>query len=207
MLTDPADKAIAVRNLQNGCREEGFFCDSQVTVLEIRKPGRPETPELVAPVNVPRRRLGSEAGRAAMVHAITHIEFNAINLALDAIYRFRGMPERYYFDWLSVAADESRHFQMLNSRLADMGHAYGDFHAHNGLWQMAVKTGHDCMVRMALVPRVLEARGLDVTPGMIKRLGSVGDTDTVDILKTILEEEVGHVEIGSRWFAWWCSRR
>jgi uncharacterized ferritin-like protein (DUF455 family) len=150
--------------------------------------------------------LGSPAGRIALIHAIAHIEFNAINLALDAVCRFRGMPQQYYFDWLSVAADEARHFQLLQRRLQQLGAGYGDLPAHDGLWEMAENTADSCLVRMALVPRVLEARGLDVTPGMMQRLQSAGDLESVDILQVILEEEVGHVAIGSRWFAWCCEQ-
>ena len=207
MATDPAEKAAAVQALQGECHDAGYYLDAHEAVADTDSPGSPGKPVLVEPAGLPRRRLGTNRGRAALVHAIAHIEFNAINLALDALYRFRGMPGRYYVDWLSVAVDESRHFQMLDRRLAQMGYGYGDFPAHNGLWQMAVRTGHDCMVRMALVPRVLEARGLDVTPGMIARLEATGDTETVGILRIILEEEIGHVRIGSRWFAWWCARR
>lgn len=170
-------------------------------------PGRPVKPELLHPRDVPKRGLGSQAGRAALVHAVAHIEFNAINLALDACWRFRGMPAAYYRDWLSVAQDEARHFLMLEHRLAEMGHAYGDFPAHNGLWQAAEKTAHDVLVRMALVPRVLEARGLDVTPGMIVRLEESGDVRTADVLRVILEEEVRHVAIGTHWYRWLCAQR
>ena len=169
-------------------------------------PGRPERPRLVHPRDVASRGLGSPEGRAAFVHAIAHIEFNAINLAWDAIYRFRGMPEQFYADWVGVAADEARHFTMLRERLRELGHDYGDFDAHNGLWEMAEKTAHSCRERMALVPRVLEARGLDVTPGMIVRLRSVGDDATANILEIILREEVAHVATGSRWFRWYCER-
>ncbi len=176
-------------------------------VQAITEAGRPVLPLLVHPAKVPRRRLGSELGRASLVHAIAHIEFNAINLALDAAYRFRDFPAEYYTDWLSVAWDEVRHFRMLQQRLEAMGHQYGDFPAHNGLWEMAVKTAADPMIRMALVPRVLEARGLDVTPAMITRLEAVGDTQTVEILQVILAEEVRHVAIGSDWFRWCCQQR
>lgn len=169
-------------------------------------PGRPGLPRLVLPREVPQRGLGTDEGRAALVHAVAHIEFNAINLAWDAVYRFRGMPGDYYRDWASVANDEARHFTMLSARLAQMGHAYGDFDAHNGLWEMALKTAHSCCARMALVPRVLEARGLDVTPGMIARLRSVGDDATADILEIILREEIPHVAAGTRWFRWCCER-
>lgn len=172
-----------------------------------RVPGRPPQPLLVPAREVPRRALGSAEGRAALVHAVAHIEFNAINLALDAMCRFDGLPEDYYADWLSVAKDEVRHFRMLRDRLVQLGRDYGDLPAHNGLWEAAEKTAHDPLVRMALVPRVLEARGLDVTPGMIGRLHDVGDRDTLAILEVILAEEVRHVAIGTRWFRHLCEQR
>lgn len=177
----------------------GFVAGSEV-------PGRPARPRLVSPRSLAQRGLGSSQGRAALVHAVAHIEFNAINLAWDAVYRFRGLPLEYYSDWVQVAVDESRHFGLLSARLAEFGHSYGDFDAHDGLWAMAMQTADSCLARMALVPRVLEARGLDVTPGMIARLRSVGDEGTVGILETILAEEVAHVAAGSRWFAWCCDR-
>jgi uncharacterized ferritin-like protein (DUF455 family) len=180
--------------------------DADAPAIAIETPGRPDLPKLVPPRDVPQRGLGSVEGRAALVHAVAHIEFNAINLAWDAVLRFAGMPEAYYRDWASVAADEARHFGMLAQRLGELGHTYGDFDAHNGLWEMAVKTSDSCLARMALVPRVLEARGLDVTPGMIARLRSVGDDTTADILEIILREEVAHVAAGSRWFRWCCER-
>ena len=168
--------------------------------------GRPAAPQLISPRDVPRRGLGSEVGRAAMIHAIAHIEFNAINLALDAALRFAGMPLAYYEDWISVAKDEARHFGMLRGRLTDMGRSYGEFPAHNGLWEAAVKPADHGLARMALVPRVLEARGLDVTPQMIVRLKEVGDQASADILTVILEEEVRHVAIGTRWYRYLCER-
>ncbi len=172
----------------------------------IRMPGRPPRPRLVPARALPQRGLGACEGRAAFVHAIAHIEFNAVDLAWDAVYRFRGMPNEYYADWIGVAADEARHFAMLSARLGGLGAAYGDFDAHNGLWEMAEKTADSCLARMALVPRVLEARGLDVTPGMIVRLRGVGDHATADILEIILREEVAHVAAGTRWFRWCCER-
>ncbi|HKZ11562.1 MAG TPA: ferritin-like domain-containing protein [Rhodanobacteraceae bacterium] len=180
--------------------------DDESQPAPIGAPGRPLRPRLVMPRDVPQRGLGTEEGRAALVHAVAHIEFNAINLAWDAVYRFRGMPDDYYLDWVSVAHDESRHFAMLSARLSQLGHAYGDFDAHNGLWEMAMKTADSCLARMALVPRVLEARGLDVTPGMIARLRSVGDDATADVLEIILCEEVPHVAAGTRWFRYCCER-
>ncbi len=172
----------------------------------IRMPGRPERPRLVHPRELPRRGFGSDEGRAAFIHSIAHIEFNAIDLAWDAVYRFRGMPAEYYADWVQVAQDEARHFAMLRARLQDFGHDYGDFDAHNGLWEMTEKTAHSARERMALVPRVLEARGLDVTPGMIVKLRQLRDDATADILEVILREEVAHVAAGSRWFRWLCAR-
>lgn len=172
----------------------------------IRMPGRPPTPKLVHPRDLPKRGFGSNEGRAAFIHAVAHIEFNAIDLAWDAVYRFRGLPDAYYADWIGVANDEARHFSMLRARLLELGHDYGDFDAHNGLWEMAEKTAHDGLSRMALVPRVLEARGLDVTPGMIVKLRGLGDHATVDILEIILREEIAHVAAGSRWYRWYCER-
>lgn len=205
-LASAGEKCASVTELAMAVAAGQFEFDVHTPVMPIAMAGRPLKPELVEASRVPRRRLGSDAGRAALVHAVTHIEFNAINLALDAACRFRDMPRQYYLDWISVAADETRHFQMLSTRLETLGHCYGDFPAHNGLWEMAQRTADDCLKRMALVPRVLEARGLDVTPGMIKRLKAVGDTETVRILEIILQEEVRHVEIGSHWFRICCDQ-
>jgi len=205
-LSAPESKCAAVAALAAASKSGALEWDPHTPVEPIAAPGRPSLPELVEASRVPRRRLGSEAGRAALVHAIAHIEFNAINLALDAAYRFRNMPPEFYQDWLSVAVDEARHFGLLQNRLLEMGSEYGAFPAHNGLWEMAVKTADRCLVRMALVPRVLEARGLDVTPGMIDRLSAVGDTDTVAALEVILAEEVRHVAIGTRWFRYCCEQ-
>ena len=172
----------------------------------IGAPGRPARPALVSPRDLAQRGLGRVEGRAAFLHAVAHIEFNAVNLAWDAVYRFRGMPAQYYADWVQVADDEARHFAMLSARLQAIGFAYGDFPAHNGLWEMAEATAGSCLRRMALVPRVLEARGLDVTPGMIVRLRHSGDGASADILEVILREEVAHVGFGTRWFHWCCER-
>lgn len=179
----------------------------ETVIASIPEPGRPPRPELVEPRELKQRKLNTIEGRAALIHAVAHIEFNAINLAWDAVYRFAAMPSEFYRDWASVAVDEARHFQLLQDRLIAMGYSYGDLPAHNGLWQMALATDHDVLVRMALVPRVLEARGLDVTPGMIERLNRVGDEATVAVLELILREEIRHVAIGSRWFAFLCEQR
>jgi uncharacterized ferritin-like protein (DUF455 family) len=206
-LCDAAAKCAAVAALAAAHAAGRIHADQECPVEPIGPPGRPRRPLLVDASRVPRRRLGSAQGRAALVHAVAHIEFNAINLALDAVYRFRDMPAEYYSDWISVALDESRHFRLLQDRLKALGLTYGDLPAHNGLWEMAEKTADSCLVRMALVPRVLEARGLDVTPGMIRRLESVGDAETAAALEVILEEEVRHVAIGTRWFRRCCERR
>jgi uncharacterized ferritin-like protein (DUF455 family) len=205
-LQQPAEKCAAVADLYAAVSSAAFFWDSHTDIPSVHSVGRPDRPVLTDPAKVPRRRLGSPAGRVALIHAIAHIEFNAINLALDAVCRFRNMPQQYYLDWLSVAADEARHFQLLQQRLQQLGADYGDFPAHDGLWEMAEKTADACLVRMALVPRVLEARGLDVTPGMMLRLQSAGDQESADILQIIVDEEVGHVATGSRWFAWCCEQ-
>lgn len=142
-----------------------------------------------------------------MIHALAHIEFNAINLALDAIWRFPGMPQAYYTDWLQVAAEEAQHFNMLAGHLGNLGYQYGDFPAHDGLWEMADKTRHDILARIALIPRTMEARGLDVSPGLRAKLAQAGDTDAAAILDIILRDEIGHVRIGNRWFDWLCRQR
>lgn len=169
--------------------------------------GRPPRPLLVAPAELPNRRISGVEGHAALLHAIAHIEFNAINLALDCAYRFRGLPESFYGAWIVVAAEEAHHFSLLRARLKKLGRDYGDFPAHSGLWEMAVKTAHDPLARMALVPRVLEARGLDATPPIMRKLRAVGDADTLAILEIILRDEVGHVALGDRWFRYFCARR
>lgn len=205
--TDPAEKLRLTHATWQALVAGDLHADTASPSPEpITAPGRPSKPVLVNARQVPQRGLGSEEGRAALVHAVAHIEFNAINLAWDAVYRFRGKPAAYYLDWASCAHDEARHFAMLAERLQELGHVYGDFDAHDGLWQMAEKTAHHDTARMALVPRVLEARGLDVTPGMIERLRHLGDTRTIAILEVILREEVAHVAAGTRWYQYCCQR-
>lgn len=184
-----------------------FHSELSATIHKLPIPGRPDKPELVQPRELPRRGLNSLEGRATLLHAICHIEFNAINLAWDAVYRFRDMPQQYYLDWMRVAKEEAEHFSLLRDYLVELGFAYGDFPAHNGLWEMAVETDHDVLIRMALVPRVLEARGLDVTPGIMKKFESVNDVRANEILTVIQREEIGHVEIGSRWYRYCCEQR
>lgn len=170
-------------------------------------PGRPSRPELVPPLAVRHRSMRTVEGRAALIHALAHIEFNAINLALDAIWRFPDMPREYYADWMQVAAEEALHFSLLSQHLQTQGFQYGDFTAHNSLWDMAEKTQGDILARIALVPRTLEARGLDASPPMRAKLAQAGDIAVAEILDIILRDEIGHVAIGNRWFGWLCEQR
>ncbi|MFO1329324.1 MAG: ferritin-like domain-containing protein [Rubrivivax sp.] len=205
-IADPAAKAAAAHALYEHVRG-GAAVDTMIVLDELPGlPGRPSRPRLVDPASLPRRSPFTTDGRAALLHAVAHIEFNAINLALDAAWRFAGLPEDFYRDWLRVAAEEALHFSLLAGHLATLGHAYGDFDAHDGLWAMAERTRHDVLARMALVPRTLEARGLDATPPMRARLARAGDERAAQILDLILRDEIGHVAIGNRWFRWLCAR-
>lgn len=208
MLRDPDEKCRAATRLFQAWSTGQLLLNAPETQAQlIEVPGRPPSPQLVSPLEVRHRGLGTPEGRAALVHALTHIEFNAINLALDAVYRFRDMPLDFYGDWLKVAAEEAYHFTLLRDHLRGLAYEYGDFTAHNGLWEMAYKTSHDPLARMALVPRLLEARGLDVTPGIRNKLVSAGDQAAAAILDIILLDEVGHVAIGNRWFGYLCEQR
>ncbi len=208
-LAEPEAKCAAVQALWAG-RAHWRFDAPQLPEPPCGLPGRPALPRLIAPAEVPQRSPYTGEGRAALVHAICHIEFNAINLALDAVWRFDGMPEDFYRDWLRVAEEESRHFQMLQAQLQAMGQRYGDFDAHDGLWAMCEKTANDITARMALVPRTLEARGLDATPLIQARLRKVNTPDAHAVcacLDVILRDEIGHVAIGNRWYRWLCERQ
>ena len=200
-------KIHLLAQLQEDWAEGRFDFTPLASVKRISDPGRPEKPTLVSPKELPKRRLGSPEGHAALMHAIAHIEFNAINLALDAIYRFQNMPMEFYLDWLGVAGEEAFHFQMIREHLSRLGYEYGDMPAHDGLWMTTYETDHDPLIRMALVPRTLEARGLDVTPPMIQKLRAIGDKRGVEILKILLRDEIGHVEVGTRWFRYLCKER
>jgi uncharacterized ferritin-like protein (DUF455 family) len=206
LCADPSEKCAGAAALLEAL-EKGQLTAEVLTAHPVGGPGIPARPQLVDPREVPRRSLGSRAGHAALIHAVCHIEFSAINLALDAIARFAGMPADYYRDWVRVAAEEAEHFCLISNHLATLGYAYGDLPAHAGLWHTAERSAHDVLVRMALVPRVMEARGLDVTPDMIERLQSIDDHAGAAILTRILEDEVGHVAVGSRWFRYACAER
>ena len=208
LLADP-DTKIAALNTLHADWQLGIvpLCDSPEPAPATDIPGRPDKPPLVSPKDLPRRSVAKPEGHAALIHAITHIEFNAINLAIDAAYRFRNLPRDYYSDWLQVAFEEAQHFQLLREHLRHLGSDYGAFNAHNGLWEMAVKTAHDPLHRMALVPRLLEARGLDASPALIAKLRNIDDTRGVEILEIILRDEIGHVRVGNRWYEHFCAQR
>ncbi|MFC3087401.1 ferritin-like domain-containing protein [Tabrizicola soli] len=172
------------------------------------RPARPDRPELLAPRDVPRRRPGTEAGRLALLHAVAHIELNAVDLHWDIIARFTGqpMPPGFYDDWVKAADEEAKHFNLICDCLEALGSHYGALPAHAGMWRAAEDTAGDLMARLAVVPMVLEARGLDVTPGMIEIFRKAGVTGAVAALEVIYAEEVGHVAYGSKWFNWLCGR-
>jgi uncharacterized ferritin-like protein (DUF455 family) len=169
-------------------------------------PGRPQL-SLVSPAKLPVRSVHTPEGRAVLLHSLAHIEFNAINLALDVIWRYPDMPAQFYRDWLQVAREEALHFQLLSQHLATLGYAYGDFVAHDGLWEMAERTQTDLLARLALVPRTLEARGLDASPQVKHKLASGGDKQGAAILDIILRDEIGHVAIGNKWYRYVCAQR
>lgn len=203
--TSPKIKCQKVDQLYEDLIDGNIAPFAAEDLSEILPSGRPEKPVLINPQEVPRRGLGSKEGILALIHAICHIEFNAINLGLDAAYRFRNMPAKFYEDWILVAKDEARHFTMLSDYLESCDCYYGAFEAHNGLWDSAERTAHDPLIRMALVPRVLEARGLDVTPGIINRLKHAKEEEVVRLLGIILQEEEGHVLIGNHWYRYLCT--
>ena len=205
---DPAAKATGVTALRHAWRQRVISLAPNAPLAASEGiPGRPVVPALVPPLAVQRRSMRTVEGRAVLLHALAHIEFNAINLALDALWRFPGMPADYYADWLQVAAEEAHHFTLLVAHLHSQGYAYGDFSAHNSLWDMVEKTSDDVLARMALVPRTLEARGLDAAPPVRAKLAQAGDLAAAGILDIILRDEIGHVAVGNRWYGWLCAQR
>lgn len=212
-ISDPAEKVAATHALFEAQRAGRAHLDTSESLVPDATqplPGRPARPLLIAPVDVPQRSPFTPEGLAMLLHAVAHIEFNAIDLALDASWRFPDMPADYYTDWLQVAHEEAIHFGLLRAHLQSLGHDYGDFAAHNSLWEMCLRTQHDVTARMALVPRTMEARGLDATPPMQARLRKVGSPAAlraVEILDVILRDEIGHVAVGNRWYGWLCKRQ
>jgi uncharacterized ferritin-like protein (DUF455 family) len=203
---DPAAKASASAALAR------LWSTGALPIGESRpppRPARPPRPLLRPPREMPRRRnFGSPAGRAALLHALAHIELNAVDLAWDLLARFAApdLPRQFYDDWVAVAAEEALHFTLLARRLGEFGRAYGDLPAHDGLWEAAEATAGDFLARLAVVPLVLEARGLDVTPAITARLDAAGDRDSAAILRRILADEINHVRVGRRWFEHVCRR-
>ena len=202
-----AAKSLAAAEMWFAARDTGTPMPLGRAAPPLR-PSRPAHPELLPPSKVPRRRPGTEKGRIALVHAIAHIELNAVDLHWDIIPRYAGtkMPLGFYDDWVKSAAEEAKHFNLLCARLQAMGSHYGALAAHAGMWRAAEDTADDFLGRLAIVPMVLEARGLDVTPGMIKMFQSTGQPETVAALEVIYAEEVGHVAYGSKWFHFLCGR-
>jgi len=205
---DPRAKANAARKAAATwlCRN----VNGRGTPVLCDRPNRPPKPDLVRPGQVPRRKINSgPQGRIALLHALAHIEFNAIDLAFDIAGRFcaTSLPEAFLDDWIAVGDDEARHFLMLEDRLNTLGASYGDLPAHDGLWQAAEVTAHDLLARLAIVPMVLEARGLDVTPAMIRKLHTAGDLESAEALQIIHDDEIGHVAVGKRWFDYLCAEQ
>jgi uncharacterized ferritin-like protein (DUF455 family) len=210
-ICDPDEKVQSVQSLWDQQHAMTLVPSAVITpTAELSLPGRPSLPRLIPAKHVPTRTPFTPEGLAALLHAVCHIEFNAINLALDAVWRFPNMPNAYYTDWLRVAYEESQHFEMLHTHLQSLGYHYGDFDAHDGLWHMCQKTADDVLARMALVPRTLEARGLDATPLIqtkLRKAASPGALQAVELLDIILRDEVGHVAIGNHWYRWLCEQQ
>ncbi|PHM19275.1 MAG: hypothetical protein CK604_13050 [Curvibacter sp. PD_MW3] len=202
-IPDPVEKARAVTALD---RNAPIDTEEQIEAID-GLPGRGERPPLVPHTSIKTGSLATPRGHAALVHSIVHIEKNAIDLALDICWRFAGMPEAFYRDWLQVAFEEAYHFTLLRDHLLTLGFDYGDFPAHDGLWSMAERTKGDILARVALVPRTLEARGLDASPAVKTKLVSIGDHRAGEILDIILRDEIGHVAIGNHWYGWLCAQR
>jgi len=206
---EPLSKKALVEHIVSCViREQFFIQDPSIhQIQESLIPGRPPEPQLVNPLSVKKRSMNTNEGRAIAIHALAHIEFNAVNLALDAVWRFSNMPEQYYLDWIKVAGEEAKHFFMLRNHLNSLEYDYGNFPAHDSLWEMVEKTKGDILARMALVPRTMEARGLDAVPLIRARFLQAKDAEMVEILDVILRDEIGHVEIGNRWFNFLCKER
>jgi uncharacterized ferritin-like protein (DUF455 family) len=205
--SDIDEKLTLTHHVKQLIDEKKICFGSNQAVLPIDLIKFPDKPKLMAPRNMPKRKLNSPEGLAAFFHAIAHIEFIAIYLAWDLLYRFRGLPEQFYRDWLIIADEEAQHFELIRIHLQKMGSAYGDFPAHSGLWDHAIDTAEDLLARLALVPRCMEARGLDVTPAMVEKFKRLEDDDSVTLLTRILTDEVGHVERGSYWFKYVCQQQ
>jgi uncharacterized ferritin-like protein (DUF455 family) len=207
LIHDAAQKAHAARQLDGDEDAAAAIGADAVLAEPPGVPGRPDKPVLVPHTQLKARSIATREGRAALIHALTHIEMNAVNLALDVVWRFAGMPDAFYRDWLRVVREEALHFELLRAHLQSLDFDYGDFPAHDGLWEMAEKTKGDLLARLALVPRTLEARGLDASPEVKKKLLKAGDEEGARILDIILRDEIGHVAIGNLWYRELCAQR
>lgn len=203
-IRSPAEKCSATRAIQ--CNISAVNPD-EIFPEPGQLPCRPERPELVSTLKVQQRSVHTIEGRATLIHSLAHIELNAVDLGLDIVWRFPGMPDQFYLDWTIVAQEEAKHFTLLAEHLSSLGFQYGDFPAHNGLWTMAEKTKDDLLARLAIVPRTLEARGLDASPPVRQKLLTAGDQRGAEILSIILQDEIGHVATGNRWYRWLCQHR
>ena len=209
VVTNPHIKVERAHELFDGYHSGLIGIDASACLNSdnLNLPGRPERPELVPPLEVPKRKMDTLDGRLSLLHSLAHIEFNAMNLALDAIWRFPDMPEQYYEDWLKVAKEEAYHFKLIQEHLQSVGVSYGDFPAHNSLWEMVERTTDAVIARMALVPRTMEARGLDAVPAIRDRFKQIKDHKVTEILEIILRDEIGHVYIGNYWFNFLCTQK
>ncbi len=206
LLSDPDEKLDASMEVVRAFLAGKLEWEEGEAPEQLMLPGRLNRPLLVSPNKLPKRGFGSVTQRAALIHALAHIELTAVNLAWDCIYRYRGMPHEYYQEWVEAAADETRHFHALRSRLRAMGFDYGDFAAHDRLWNSAVQTAGDLVDRMGIVHRVYEARALDVVPKILDKFKAIGDAKTAAVLTIVANDEVRHVGAGTRWFRYRCQQ-
>jgi len=206
LMADPDEKLAKTLDWVSDWESKRLEWTEGSPAIYLEQPGRLNKPEIVAQRDLPRRRLGSVEGKASMVHALAHIELTAVNLSLDAVYRYRDMPREYYNDWILAAGEEATHFFALREQLNSLGFEYGDFPAHEELWQMAINTEHDLMHRMGVTHRIFEARALDVVPLTIKKFENVGDKDMIKVLNMIANDEIGHVSAATRWFRYRCEQ-
>lgn len=206
---DLDEKTALTRDAEALWKARRISLRGPLDMLPPERPGRPAKPELVPPTQVTRRSLHSRRGRIALLHAIAHIELNAIDLALDIVARFAAaqMPQSFFDGWMRVAAEEAKHFNMVRSRLRALDADYGDMPAHDGLWQAAHDTRNDLTARLAVVPLILEARGLDVTPSLRAKMREAGDEESAAVLDVIYEDEKTHVAVGAKWFRFLCARQ
>ncbi len=205
VLLEPRPQVKA--DMARALRVDGDLGEAEAIAEPKGIPGRPAQPRLVAPGELKQRSVQTPEGRAVLIHALAHIELNAIDLATDIVWRFHGLPPQFYRQWMAIAQEEALHFQLLRTHLQSLGHDYGDFPAHNGLWEMAERTKGDLLARLALVPRTLEARGLDASPPIRAKLLKAGDRRGAGILDVILRDEIGHVSVGNHWYRALCAER